>query len=111
MSFKQEDSGLPLSEEQLGSFENPDIRDPEKGSGDDGVNGDRTPPEEQSPSVTDWTGPDDPENPRNWSKWKRRYHVLPPALISFSAYVPYFIPIWPETQLAAVFLSKSLYRL
>jgi hypothetical protein len=26
-------------------------------------------------SVVDWNGPDDPENPRNWSPLKRNVHV------------------------------------
>jgi hypothetical protein len=32
----------------------------------------------------DWTGPDDKENPQNWPKFIRHYHILPPALISFA---------------------------
>jgi hypothetical protein len=36
-------------------------------------------------SATDWTGPDDKENPQNWPKLIRHYHILPPALISFAA--------------------------
>jgi hypothetical protein len=36
--------------------------------------------------ITDWNGPDDPLNPLNWSKWKRYFHVLPPALIGFTGY-------------------------
>jgi hypothetical protein len=35
----------------------------------------------------DWDGPDDPGNPWNWSHFKRVYHIIPPALVSFSAYV------------------------
>jgi hypothetical protein len=33
----------------------------------------------------DWTGPDDRENPLNWGKLVRHYHIVPPALISFAA--------------------------
>jgi hypothetical protein len=36
-------------------------------------------------SVLDWNGPNDPDNPMNWPRWKRHYHVIPPAIISFSA--------------------------
>lgn len=36
---------------------------------------------------TDWNGTDDPLNPLNWPAWKRYFHVVPPALISFSWYV------------------------
>jgi hypothetical protein len=43
-------------------------------------------PEPETPiSATEWNGPDDPDNPLSWSKWKRYYHVIPPAMISFSA--------------------------
>jgi hypothetical protein len=35
---------------------------------------------------TDWNGPDDLLNPLNWPTWKRYFHVIPPALISFSWY-------------------------
>ena len=34
----------------------------------------------------DWTGPDDPENPRNWSAAKKIYHVLIPTLFGFVVY-------------------------
>jgi hypothetical protein len=34
----------------------------------------------------DWTGPDDPENPRNWSTAKKIYHVLIPTLFGFVVY-------------------------
>jgi hypothetical protein len=27
-------------------------------------------------NVVDWDGPDDPENPRNWSTWKRMTQVV-----------------------------------
>jgi len=36
-------------------------------------------------SATDWDGPNDTGNPLNWPTWKRAYHVIPPAIISFSA--------------------------
>ncbi|TGO52099.1 hypothetical protein BOTNAR_0335g00100 [Botryotinia narcissicola] len=32
-----------------------------------------------------WNGSDDPDNPLNWSVWKKSWHVFTPALISFSA--------------------------
>jgi len=39
-----------------------------------------------TPAVTalDWTGPDDPDNPHNWSLSKRAYHTLTPALFGFT---------------------------
>jgi hypothetical protein len=50
-------------------------RDPEKAT--------ITPPNALTGS--DWTGPDDRDNPQNWSAWIRLYHIIPPALISFAA--------------------------
>lgn len=38
------------------------------------------------PDPNDWNGPNDPENPLNWNKWSRWYHVIPPALASFTGY-------------------------
>jgi hypothetical protein len=34
-------------------------------------------------TAQDWTGPNDPENPHNWSIGKRVYHTVPPALFAF----------------------------
>ncbi|KAF1812119.1 MFS general substrate transporter [Eremomyces bilateralis CBS 781.70] len=34
-------------------------------------------------TALDWTGPDDPENPHNWSLLLRSYHAFPPALFAF----------------------------
>lgn len=50
-------------------------RDPEKAT--------ITPP--SSLTGSDWTGPDDRDNPQNWSVWIKFYHIIPPALISFAA--------------------------
>lgn len=36
-------------------------------------------------TVLDWDGPSDPDNPINWPKWKRYWHIVPPAIISFAA--------------------------
>lgn len=38
-------------------------------------------------TAQDWTGPDDPENPRNWPAWKRVWHSVPPGLFAFTVYV------------------------
>jgi hypothetical protein len=38
----------------------------------------------QPPRVDDWDGPDDPENPHNWSLWLRAYHTAIPALFGFA---------------------------
>jgi hypothetical protein len=42
-------------------------------------------PPSKEVAARDWTGPDDPENPQNWPTWFRQYHIVPPALISFTA--------------------------
>ena len=44
-----------------------------------------TPPVPKTVAALDWSGPDDPENPQKWANLVRIYHVIPPALISFSA--------------------------
>jgi hypothetical protein len=55
-----------------------------KGSMDQSIESDL---EEARPAAwaSEWTGPDDQENPLNWSLLKRRCHVIPPAIISFAA--------------------------
>lgn len=50
------------------------LEDPEKGDA----------PQNHLVDSSDWNGPNDPENPLNWPKWKRFYHIFPPALISFT---------------------------
>lgn len=61
---------------------NEDIAPPDLANGDL----ERGKEEQQAPpAVLDWDGPDDPENPMNWPKWKRHFHVVPPAVISFAA--------------------------
>ncbi len=32
-----------------------------------------------------WDGPNDPDNPINWPNWQRYWHIVPPAVISFTA--------------------------
>lgn len=46
--------------------------------------------EQQITSAVDWTGDDDPDNPLNWSRAKKIYHVLIPAFQCFTMYVPLF---------------------
>jgi hypothetical protein len=43
------------------------------------------PPVPKTVAAVDWTVPNDPENPLNWAKLIRHYHIVPPALISFAA--------------------------
>ena len=35
-------------------------------------------------SITDWNGPDDPDNPHNWPMWLRVYHATAPGLFGFA---------------------------
>lgn len=35
-------------------------------------------------NVSDWNGPDDPDNPYNWSKGRRLHHAIAPALLGFA---------------------------
>jgi hypothetical protein len=35
-------------------------------------------------SITDWNGPDDPDNPHNWPLWLRLYHATTPGLFGFA---------------------------
>ena len=37
------------------------------------------------PTVLDWDGPDDPENPHNWPVGKKIMHIIAPAVISLTA--------------------------
>ena len=38
-------------------------------------------------TAKDWSGPDDPGNPQNWSGKKKIFHTLVPALQCFTVYV------------------------
>ncbi|KAH7351261.1 MFS multidrug transporter-like protein [Rhexocercosporidium sp. MPI-PUGE-AT-0058] len=71
------------------------------------------------PAILDWDGPDDPDNPLNWPQWKRNFHVIPPAIISFAAtlgssiYAPAFPTImekWNVSSTVAL-LPLTLYVL
>ena len=44
-----------------------------------GVPQDKQPPT----TLTDWDGPDDPDNPRNWTFGKKLYATAVPALYAF----------------------------
>ena len=81
-----------------------DFQDPEKELGEDSEKDIPSPANglqdtergEVAPNIPadpyDWNGPNDPANPWNWPNWKRYYHVIPPALISFTGYVSYLPP-------------------
>ncbi|PQE05229.1 major facilitator superfamily transporter protein [Rutstroemia sp. NJR-2017a BBW] len=54
-----------------------------------------------------WNGPDDPDNPLNWPTWKRCWHVVPPALISFSATLGSSLPTPAVPALSIDFHTSS----
>lgn len=43
----------------------------------------RPPSEERDRDIVDWDGPDDPENPLNWTRRKRVSHVALVSIITF----------------------------
>jgi hypothetical protein len=43
-----------------------------------------TPVPPPASSITDWNGPDDPDNPHNWPMWLRVYHATTPGLFGFA---------------------------
>ena len=70
-------------------------------------------------TAQDWTGPDDPENPRNWPMWQRVYHTTVPALfclaVTFgtSIYTPGHLDVVNEFNVSSTvaLLPLSLYTL
>lgn len=48
----------------------------------------------------DWTSPADPENPYNWTLWKRGYHIIVPTVLSMVVLV---LPIQSCKTLTDVF--------
>lgn len=80
-----------LKKEVVEESEKPDGRDASSNSSDDGLGGDqdleklgpvksKEPEPPQGPNIVDWEGPDDPENPYNWSARKKWSNV---AILSF----------------------------
>ncbi|KAH8801726.1 MFS multidrug transporter-like protein [Xylogone sp. PMI_703] len=98
MASKLEESSSDMEKDKRDSVDNSDMRDPEQGGAGDDENQTRDQSPNSNNSATDWNGPDDPENPFNWPKWKRVFHILPPALISFSATLgaSIYTPSYPE---------------
>ncbi|TVY83941.1 Polyamine transporter [Lachnellula suecica] len=70
-------------------------------------------------TAQDWTGPDDPENPRNWPFGKKVFHTIVPALLAFvvsigsSIYTPAYPLVSKEFGVGttAALLPFSLYVL
>lgn len=42
---------------------------------------------EKDPNIVDWDGPDDPENPMNWSRNKKITAIVIVAVLAFLSYV------------------------
>lgn len=59
-------------------------QDPTIGSKEGLLDPSATVPQGRSPAVLDWDGPDDPDNPHNWSMWKRVLHSAIPAIYGFA---------------------------
>lgn len=58
----------------------------------------------------DWSGPKDPDNPVNWPNWKRHFYIIPPAIISFTAYrTPAITVAGPHTNPPFRTLGASIY--
>ncbi|RYO74737.1 hypothetical protein DL766_004177 [Monosporascus sp. MC13-8B] len=77
------------------------------------------PPPDELDAVTDWDGPADPANPKNWSLGLRIYHTMLPALYGFSVslgtsvYSPGVFPVMDEFRVSqpVALLGLSLYAL
>lgn len=44
-------------------------------------------PLQQATRAGEWSSPEDPEDPRNWSIAKKAYHTAIPSVCSFTVYV------------------------
>ena len=70
-------------------------------------------------TALDWTGPDDPENPRNWPLWQKIYHTIIPGLFAFvvtfssSIYTPGYPEVMTKFNVSSsvALLGLSLYVL
>jgi len=75
MALKEEDAGDSStasppndSDKELEEAKNLDASIPTPGNG---------------AQVTDWDGPNDPDNPQTWSASKKIYHILVPTILGF----------------------------
>ncbi|KAH4821383.1 hypothetical protein HBH61_016510 [Parastagonospora nodorum] len=71
-SFGTEDDDHRSDMEQRGATAGPETPSENEKASAGGIN------------VSDWDGDDDPDNPYNWSTWKRFYHAAAPALFGFA---------------------------
>lgn len=76
-------------------------------------------PVKRTVTAQDWTGPDDPENPINWLRWKKVYHTVIPGLFAFivtfasSVYTPGYPEVMIRFHVSSTvaLLGLSLYVL
>jgi MFS transporter, DHA1 family, multidrug resistance protein len=45
-----------------------------------------SPPSEKMSDLVDWDGPDDPENPQNWTTRKKAFTTILICILTFSIY-------------------------
>ena len=108
---------------KLGDGQENAVDDAEKGLGNTVADGPEAPEKpntlQRTVTAQDWTGPDDPENPRNWPMWQRVYHTTVPALFCFavtfgtSVYTPGYPDVVRKFNVSstAAVLPLSLYTL
>jgi DHA1 family multidrug resistance protein-like MFS transporter len=82
-------AATPVTEHE--SYENESMRDLEKDASDRDGEGQSTPPTkaaQQKPAanVVGWTGPEDADNPQNWSSTKKSFVFIQICLLTFSIY-------------------------
>lgn len=77
-----------VSQEGLQSEETIGSKDPDNSENQDTERGEATmEPKGYDPKIVDWDGPDDPENPMNWSGFRKGLHIAYVSLFVLYAYV------------------------
>jgi hypothetical protein len=67
---------------------------------------DEVPPAVPDPNIVDWDGPEDPENPRNWSKAKKMLNI---SLISLSVLYTYvWINVFPVRAKSMLHATRKI---
>ena len=75
-----------MSNDQLEKHDTPDP-DTEKSSPATEITSDASKsPQQQELQTAEWSGPEDPENPLNWSTAKKAYHSAIPSVYCFTVY-------------------------
>lgn len=42
-------------------------------------------PQSPEENIVDWDSPNDPQNPRNWPKWKKKMHIFLLGILTLNA--------------------------